>query len=307
MKAFGIFFGLMLTSYASFGVPTGSSISSPGNNYCLCLTGVEPEYQVGFFETGCKKWLDEQQNCAVKKMEPINEKATGLNIDSLETVKKLNLGYVGHWGNTVQSINYFNRVLLPTVSQRKLDLSFDNTACRGLDRPQFFAEYFTSLIKNYKQINSADPGRYPLPGWIEQKVEYKANQAISVGMWDRYVGGSSVNFWAVVDINKTTVKIPSCRDYQDKVCHHSLQKYDRPQCIDELTGLNKTLRCCQLVDVGSGAKTHTAFWEEKESCEQSYWQIWAHPAMAKSVPDANSYIDNKELRTLAIVFMDSWS
>ncbi|MFP5520545.1 MAG: hypothetical protein ACLGGX_11620 [Bdellovibrionia bacterium] len=240
------------------------SMANATQKACICLMGTEPRRETGFFKKGCEEWISEQKNCSHKSIEFIDYYKKDWQLPASVQGGSLELGYVGHWPDTALSIAYFNNILIPMINKNKVDVSFDNTACNGLDDAKKFTGYFDILKDYYSNMHSLNSSRYPLPTWMTKTIKYRANQVVSVGMWDRFVGGSSMNFYADVDLNKSTVKYPSCSKFLDKVCHQGMQKGQSGLC-EELDGSIKTLSCCEQDPIYGGSSG--AFWEAKTSCK----------------------------------------
>lgn len=257
-----------------------------GKTTCVCQIGLEPSYQQVFFEKGCRKWLEEQKDCDSKEIRPQFQGNDQLVLNEDSSDGTLKLGYVGHWGNTVQSYNYFVRYLAPAMNKYRLGLYWDNTACRGLDDPKKFMslleisrnnenvmresdirsnELQKSIARIYGREAKLKPVR-ELPFWMTAPFTYKANQVISIGMWDRYVGGSSANFWAVVNVANNKITLPKCEQFHDKMCYQGNQLGESGRCVQP-DGQIKNLVCCLEQNFYDGG-SQRAFWVEGKTCGQ---------------------------------------
>ncbi len=235
-----------------------------GQVACVCQIGLEPSYQRGFFKKGCARWLEEQRDCDSKQ---IIDESTGkgelpLSSDNLNGFLKL--GFVGHWSGTVQSYNYFQETIKPTMEKFRVGVSWDNTACKGLDEPKYFLDLI-NIERNYAvsireiDIRSKETEAYmakkygskprpvkvrELPFWMTAPFTYRAHQVTSIGMWDRYLGGTqAMNFWAVVDVQKNAITLPRCGDFENKLCSGGHQMNQSALCQDT-RGEAQSLVCC---------------------------------------------------------------
>lgn len=222
-----------------------SVYSYAGTKACYCETGNYPSEQVGFFQTGCTLWLNSQKNCSTKATVP--QGTDYMQIQTARSTTSLSIGYVGHWSSVYETISYIKTYVLPLMSQKKMSVSIDNTACRSMSNPEAMLDF----VKSLKLSDSS--------------LEVRGNQAISVGKWDIF--GKSLNFTAAVSSKKSEVIYPSCRSYEDSPCLAQFQMGESGKCLN----INKkvqTLTCCEVQDYNSdtGAADTKYLWSKPESC-----------------------------------------
>ncbi|RYZ83471.1 MAG: hypothetical protein EOP06_19915 [Proteobacteria bacterium] len=198
---------------------------------CICQTGTRPAYQTPLFKLGCKQWLREQTGCSSKQIVPMpdfQKKVSSYDLPPTAPGSTLTLGYVGHWGSTIESQLYIFNVVLPTLNRYDINVVVDNTGCKGAEQPQVLVSY-----------GRASPMLYPNNRW----VEYRANQADSFGVWDRFGMSKSLNFWASVHLPDGKITYPNCQQFEAQTCSIFNQKHAQAICLSA-EGQPKTLQCC---------------------------------------------------------------
>lgn len=254
-----------------------------GKVSCICQIGLEPSYQRGFFKKGCEKWLEEQTDCWDRKVIDQSTDEGALPLEAAVAEGLLKLGYVGHWGSALQSYAYFQKTIKPTMMKYRVGVFWDNTACKGLDHPESFLSNIeferkfailqrnndieaNNLQERFAKLLNTTPRYRPvreLPFWMTATLVYRANQTTSIGMWDRYIGGASVNFWAVVNVQNSSITIPKCREFLDKICL-ATQKGETGSCSMQ-ENEQKKLVCCPYTSP-SQEGSPTFYWTLGETC-----------------------------------------
>lgn len=189
---------------------------------CVCQTGTSPRGQVGFFKLGCKFW-NATQSCTKKMTAGFDDSLDELLAQHPAT-KKLRLGYVGHWSSARASSAFLQNQIVPLVKKHDVAVSVDNTACLATDNPYFIQKYLRSVPE------------------VAGRIDFRGNQAISTGMWDKLFEGKN-NFWARVSGDPVAVTFPACREFEGKVCSRDFQKNGTGVCEDQNEGTHVFLRC----------------------------------------------------------------
>lgn len=199
---------------------------------CYCEIGAYPQDQQKFFRIGCQIWLGEQENCQIKKIVP--QFYNYLNEWNYSRTTKLHIGFVGHWSNSDETMNYLDEQIFPMLRQNINHIEIDNTACKALDRPY--------EVQNH--IN-----RERLPANVTLKL--KGHQVNSVGKWDKLIG-NSFNLDAMVSTIHGQPAFSSCKYFEGKSCLHTVQLNDSGLCLNQNQKLKKLTCCKRLVDSGNG-------------------------------------------------------
>jgi hypothetical protein len=231
-----------------------------GGACCACQTGTYPSNQVAFFSAGCKLWLAGQNDCDQSMTIPQLDGVSGL--PSSCDGKVVKLGYVGHWSSAYQSANFLDVLMYEGVQKRQMSFEVDNTACRGMDKPQEVADRMASA--------QFPPGKY---------ITYKSNQVISVGMWDGILVGKS-NLWAQYDSRTQQTTYPTCKEFESKGCTDlgGVQANETGSCR-EVNGSLKELKCCPIqvtvtkLTAGKNAEpkqvqASALLWATQETCNR---------------------------------------
>jgi hypothetical protein len=198
-----------------------------GGACCACQTGSFPSEQVPFFSAGCKLWLAGQKNCDQSMTIPAQE---GLDaVPESCDGKVVKLGFVGHWSSSSQSANFADRLFSEGVVKRKMSIEVDNTACRGMDDVPYFENRLAGL-------------EFPK----DQYMTFKANQVLSVGMWDGILIGKS-NLWAEYDSRTKHTTYPKCTEFERQACTDlgGIQTNERGYCREK-PGVLKEIKCCPM-------------------------------------------------------------
>jgi hypothetical protein len=260
-----------------------------GKTACVCQIGLDPFYQRGIFRMGCDRWLREQPNCDFSVIQDLSTEKGPLALDASVTRGTLRLGYVGHWANTIESYNYFQQTVAPTMNKYKVAVAWDNTACSGLAKPESFLELLNiekdyslrmqeidrQSNKNREIIAQMTKGRYTptpvreIPFWMTAPLIYRANQTRSVGLWDRYIMASSSNLWAMVNVKQNKITFPTCEAFLSQPCTAPYQLKETGRCRIP-SGRLKSIVCCEKPDASFGNdQTSTyqgASWVEGTKC-----------------------------------------
>lgn len=210
---------------------------------CYCETGSQPAGQRAAFMAGCQLWFLSQPGCAIA--ETVDQDTDFLARGVPSGIKSLSIGYVGHWSGSWQLVSYLRRRIVPLL-ERGYSVSLENTACRGMNDPREVARFVASLRLR--------------PG---QRLDVKANQAISIGKWDTMLG-STPNFWAKVSsLRPGGVEYPVCSDYLGHPCVIQAQEGETALCGAE--GATTRLRCCFSTPRHGGPQR--TVWAQEGNCE----------------------------------------
>ncbi len=197
-----IFILLLLCSFSS---------ALYANTCCICQTGAKPENQTHWFKKGCHAWLSKQKSCTSKKIVGIEKDSIIESAASCED-GKVKLGYVGHWGNSNELINFIENSLAPTIKYYNVEVDYDQTACTSMNKPRVIERFFKTLNLN-------------------RKLTIKGNQVTSTGIWDDYLPHKT-NFWAKIDSEEKKIEFPSCSEFENKTCFGKYQKNEFGKCVE---------------------------------------------------------------------------
>jgi hypothetical protein len=182
--------------------------------HCACEIGWDKNEKF-FYRLGCDMWLGKFK-CDSKKV--IDRKpGTKLQqyLPKIKSGDTLAIGYVGHWYNTRETLNYVENQLLPIAKTKGVQVLYDNTACNPMQDPEGVQDYLMEL--NIPQTSL---------------VQVKGNQNISIGMWDDvHVGKTS--FYAYASTEWSTAKFPPCNAFEGKVCSAAAQAGERGRCYNK--------------------------------------------------------------------------
>lgn len=254
MKIIFIFLATLLAS---------TSFAQEAKTYCACQTGEWPESQVGFFKAGCRMWLGAQKNCSDSLIVPGAEGVHALPTKWDGAVVKL--GYVGHWDSYLNE-RFLDVIYRDGVVARNMSFEVDNTACNGMSYPKDV----TKQLGGY----SYSDGKY---------IKFKANQVLSVGMWDPLLIGKS-NLWAEYDSRTNWVKYPRCAEFEKQACTDlgfQVQEGSRGNCRTSQGDL-RPIRCCNMTIEATRlsakkdsepqkVKVSGLMWASQEACEQGHF------------------------------------
>lgn len=231
-----------------------SAARAGGGTCCVCQIGLKPAYQRGFFRKGCETWLQEQKGCSSSAV--IDAETKPLPVAACAG-GSLRLGYVGHWSGVGETYNYYLQYVQPAMNEQRVSVYWDNTACKGLDKPDAFLSLFKiekdyllkrqELRRRSNEIRRALTGKSDddpveeLPYAFQGDFVLRAIQVRSIGMWDRFIGGSSANFWVQLDVQNGRASYPSCGAFEGKDCWLGVQEGDEGRCDDG--GVLRTLAC----------------------------------------------------------------
>lgn len=213
---------------------------------CFCEIGAYPTNQQIFFTLGCEVWLARQYSCNYKTI--ILQDTSYLKTAMPTDTNALNVGYVGHWDNSVHFIDYLNNSILPFMQTRGASVFVDNTACDAMKDPENVSRFLKSQTFGPNQTLVA-----------------RGNQATSIGTWD-IVLPSSDNFTAEVSSTVDHVIYPDCQNYENKPCFDGVQNFETGKCIDSSSKLVE-LTCCPAKIAGRGPSDPPLFkWELPQNC-----------------------------------------
>lgn len=215
-------------------------------NFCMCIYPEKGhEYgrdsETGFYVVGCGTWLNAQKNCRKRKMMPLGSSLKDFidtNTRPRETIK---LGYVGH-SSVAGMKRYMNDYLSKVIETTSHSFIIDNTACDGLKDPKVIHD----IVKGYK----LDPNQY---------ISVKANQVISVGVWDKvYPRFRRANLYAITDSRYKDVYYPDCLNFLGRGCSATFQHNEKGLCKlnGELTEIKCTNKKVQQAKVRALSPLH---------------------------------------------------
>ncbi len=196
------------------------------DDLCICQTGSEPREQVPAFFAGCEAWLNLQM-CVRKKIVSISKPLIDV-VDKGMKPRSIKVGYVGHWGSAEESVQYLSSEILPVIKKYDVSIKVDNTACLAVDNPYVIMDYLNSITEG-------------------PRIRFLGNQAISTGMWDKFLPGRN-NFWAKIDGKKKEVTFPSCKSFEKKICFGMFQGGEKGICHDTKTDGHAFLECAGKED-----------------------------------------------------------
>lgn len=181
---------------------------------CICQTGSAPKEQIPFFKAGCKLWLM-SRTCDEKKIASIDDDLSAILSPEVKG-GNLEVGYVGHWPSANESIFFIERKIIPLMTKLNVDVLIDNTVCLGMNN--------AFIVQNYlnEQKNNG----------LKNKLEFKGNQVISIGMRDKIlIGNHNLYATASTEINKFSY--PACSEFELRICSRADQKDQTGLCENE--------------------------------------------------------------------------
>lgn len=203
-------------------------LASNDSDCCVCTTGTTPERHQHWYEKGCVLWFNYQnRNCSgLKKIIPIDQ-VEELQSSIPASCRRLELGYVGHWSNSEQTVLYTQDVLYPLAVNKQLSIKYDNTACSGADDADFVQAYLNKAV---------------LPDGVELTIN--ANQVDSVGMWLHFLPAKE-NVGARVGTGLSAPEYLRCEGLEGLPCWRDLVDNQTARCREESSGTTqiKTLSC----------------------------------------------------------------
>jgi hypothetical protein len=202
------------------------SLHSWAATHCVCEIG-QNKNEKAFYKLGCNTWLNNRKCDSRRVLDRKNGFSLSAHLQELRQGDVLELGFVGHWLNFYQTINYISDQVVPLVQKRRIDVNYDNTACSPMDDPEGVQEYLMDL---------------KLPA--QNHIMIKGSQGISIGMWDVLFIGQA-NFYAYAHSDWTTPKFLPCKNIEGKVCSASFQKGETGRCYDRLQKKLVWLSCQQ--------------------------------------------------------------
>lgn len=200
--------------------PTAGAVSL--STQCVCITGTQPYLWVPFFKAGCALWLAENL-CLRGTIQPMDRP---IRLDSFSS-EELRLGVVAERDFSTDFIAFLEQRISPLLTLGAKGnfsvLRIDDTACNGLRNPESVYSWLEQASKVFKG-----------------KIEIKANQTISLGMWRPFFPGRP-NFTAIARSGEP-YQLPACSDYAGHRCAEGPQGGMSAECRD-INGQILTLRC----------------------------------------------------------------
>lgn len=181
--------------------------------HCVCEIGTNKNEKV-FYRLGCDLWLN-KKSCDSRK---IIDRKKGMSLSKylpkLKDRDVLEIGYVGHWYDTWQTIDYVETQILPLAKIKGVYVRYDNTACNPMKDPEAVQDYLMSL--NIPQ---------------QSEVRVQGNQTISIGMWDELHAGKT-SFYAYASTAWVNAKFPPCETLEGKGCSAKFQAGETGRCYN---------------------------------------------------------------------------
>jgi hypothetical protein len=192
---------------------------------CFCEIGEKPVWQKGFFRLGCERWLNEQPSCSVRKI--INADFDFNKQNYAAETREIDIGYVGHWANSQQTVKYLKAKIFPLMKAKSLNVYFHDTACSVMKTPDLV---FTAI-----QQSEVAHGL---------TLRVRGPQVISIGEWESFFR-PTFNFEAEVSSAEPSVAYPSCNSFLNQQCYTPAQTGQVGTCKDQQTGQLSQLICCK--------------------------------------------------------------
>lgn len=196
-------------------------------DHCLCEIGAEPRGQQFSFRAGCAIWLMQQRNCKAKQT--VAPDFDFITYIQQTRAKSLSVGYVGHWSNTQQLVNYIQK-RFETPIRDGVSIRIDNTGCSAMNSPITLEYYLKSIHKPTTSL-----------------LTIRGNQGLSVGKWDVFFFLRRANLWAQTTSHNGQVitTYPQCSSFEEHGCLYEAQGGTTGQCL-QANGSLKTLTCCRI-------------------------------------------------------------
>lgn len=171
---------------------------------CICET-MKQANEEAWYKKGCSLWYERQTDCSQRVDREFGRFGEFKKLEIPDDWKgqKIRLGYVGHWQNSNQTIDYVNSVLVPAMKKTGASLVFDNTACSGLSDAEAVQSHLKNKIKT--QLSEG------------QTLTILGHQVTSIGLWDTVLG-TSYNLAGQVSSGQERVKYPQCDPFVGKPC-----------------------------------------------------------------------------------------
>lgn len=251
-----------------FTTTTAQANPDNSNHCCVCVHDSGPWWQLPFFKHGCEIWLNEQTSCSLKLTFSQNHRNhrewAPPTLPSQCHQAQISKGFVGHWSNWHLTYYYIGKVLIPLIEQTQSHLTWHNTGCKALDNPVELARAY-----GYRKKKAEADAKWfnrPLSFVYQSNFIIRGYQADTVGLWDRITLPSSLNFWALVDLNQGEIHLPPCSAYENKVCSYGIQAYQQASCIDP-NGKVRSLSCCTVTDTAfDELNIEYVYWSDSRSC-----------------------------------------
>jgi hypothetical protein len=208
-----------------------SQLSFSANKCCYCEIGDGPANEIGFFKLGCNMWLAKQNDCAFKQTVEQNYPYADISTNDLVCANggTMNVGYVGHWSGSKETVTYLKKILLPAIRRHAMTINFDNTACKAMQDPNMVQSFIVrERLPNGTALNA------------------RGNQVDSIGLWEK-VFGKSPNFWAIASTDHPNVQYPDCASFENMNCMQNVQLNEKAVCKSNSHGGKlRTLACTEV-------------------------------------------------------------
>lgn len=207
--------------------------------HCACEMGQDKNEKF-FYKVGCDMWL-QAKKCDTKKV--INRQPGQLLSQWLPAPKAgdvYELGYVGHWYNSPETIRYVERHLVPIAKKRGVDVRFDNTGCKPMEDPEAVQDYLRTV---------------DIP--VQSQILVKGSQADTIGMWDQFFIRHA-DFYSHASTEWSNPRFLSCQAHEGKICSAAHQAGEKGRCYDK-----KIKRLVWLYCQKPGGKKHAYEWQRR--------------------------------------------
>ncbi len=180
---------------------------------CLCDIG-QVQREKGFYRAGCSLWLNQQKCDSKKTIDREHRYSLARYVTDLKAGDKLIVGYVGHWSNAWETVNFIERELVPLAQKTPIQIIYDNTACRPMNDAE-------SVQETLNQVEIA----------TGSSIYVKGSQTLSVGMWEGFLPGTS-NFYAHASTEWSRPRYWDCADIENVACSARFQFGESGLCLD---------------------------------------------------------------------------
>lgn len=184
-----------------------------GATHCACEMG-QNKNEKFFYKVGCDMWL-QPKKCDTKKV--VNRKPGQKLSQFLPAAKSgdvYEVGYVGHWSDSMQTIRYVDTHLVPLAKKKGVSVRYDNTGCSPMVDPELVQDYLMSL---------------DIP--MQSQILVKGSQAVTIGMWDELFVRNS-DFYSHAHTDWNNPKFLACEAREGKVCSAAHQANEKGRCYD---------------------------------------------------------------------------
>lgn len=192
--------------YSLIGILGQASFAKANTGLCICEIGNKIKSEMKWYRSGCNIWIDrmiKENKCSSVDYVIRERNPYSFSVPSEDPNRNIFLGFVGHWSSSTATKEEVTNRLLPVIQKTGQNLFYDNTACNGSSDTQDLQSFMLMTVK--PQLKKF------------QSLTIKANQVISVGIWD-YVLGNSVNMFSFVSTDFKQAIYPECQTFAGNYC-----------------------------------------------------------------------------------------